>query len=74
VINACRAMAGLRTAFAPLVIGMVDDISDEEALVFAKGFYDAIAAGQSPTPAFDIAVTALESAGCNPHIVAKLTS
>jgi NTP pyrophosphatase (non-canonical NTP hydrolase) len=74
VINACSAMAGLRTAFAPLVIGMVDDITDEEALVFAKGFYDAIAAGQSPTLAFDIAVTALESAGCNQHIVAKLTA
>ena len=72
VRNACSAMAGLRTAFAPLVIGMVDDITDEEALEFAKGFYDAIAAGQSPASAFDIAVTALESAGCNPHIVAKL--
>lgn len=38
-------MPGITTAFAPLVIGMVDDIDDEEALVFAKGFYDAIAAG-----------------------------
>jgi hypothetical protein len=73
VINACSAMQGLSTAFAPLVIAMVDVIDDGQALVFAKGFYDAIAAGQSPAKAYDIAVTALESEGFNPHIVAKLT-
>jgi CHAT domain len=74
VINACSAMQGLSTAFAPLVIGMVDDIDDEEALVFAKGFYDALAAGQSPAKAYDIGVTALESEGLNQHIVAKMVS
>jgi hypothetical protein len=74
VLNACSAMQGLSTAFAPLVIGMVDDIDDEGALVFAKGFYDALAAGQSPAKAFDVAVTALESEGFDPHIVAKLVS
>jgi hypothetical protein len=65
-------MQGISTAFAPLVIAMVDEIDDEEALVFAKGFYDALAAGQSPAKAYDIAVTALESEGLNQHIVAKL--
>ena len=29
-------MQGLSTAFAPLVIGMVDVIDDEAALVFAR--------------------------------------
>ena len=72
VLNTCSAMQGLSAAFAPLVIGMVDDINDEEALVFAKGFYDALAAGQSPAKAYEVAVTALESEGLNPHIVAKL--
>ena len=72
VINACSAMQGLSTAFAPLVIAMVDDIDDEEAIVFAKGFYDAVAAGQSPSKAFDIAVTALASEGLNRDIVAKI--
>jgi hypothetical protein len=56
------------------VIGMVDDIDDEEALVFAKGFYDALAAGQNPEEAYDVGVTALESEGLDPHIVAKLIS
>ncbi|MCK1478677.1 CHAT domain-containing protein [Bradyrhizobium sp. 197] len=72
VINACSAMQGISTAFAPLVIAMVDVIEDDEALVFAKGFYDAIAAGQSPAKAYDISVTALESEGFDPHLVAKL--
>jgi hypothetical protein len=74
VLNTCSAMQGLSTAFAPLVIGMVDVIDDEGALVFAKGFYDALAAGQSPATAYDVAVTALESEGFDPHIVAKLVS
>jgi hypothetical protein len=73
VINACGAGAGLTKAFALLVIAMVDDIDDEEAIVFAKGFYDALAAGQSPMRAYDIAVTALESEGFDPHKVVKLT-
>jgi len=72
VINACSAMSGLSTAFAPLVIAMVDEIDDDEATVFAKGFYDAIAAGQSPKNAFSIAVTALESEGFDHNKVAKL--
>jgi hypothetical protein len=74
VLNTCSAMQGLSTPFAPLVIGMVDVVDDEEALVFAKGFYDALAAGHSPAEAYDVAVTALDSEGFNPHIVAKLVS
>nr|WP_249806881.1 CHAT domain-containing protein [Bradyrhizobium sp. 62] len=73
VINACSAMQGLRTAFAPLVIGMIDDIDDEAALVFAKGFYDAIAAGHNAGKAYDVAVTALESEEFDPNIAVKLT-
>jgi hypothetical protein len=72
VINACSAMQGISAAFAPLVIAMVDDIDDDESLVFAKGFYDAVAAGQSPAKAYDISVTALESEGFDPHLVAKM--
>jgi hypothetical protein len=72
VLNACSAMQGLSTAFAPLVIGMVDVIGDDEAIVFAKGFYDALAAGQSPAEAYDVGVTALESAGLDANVVAKL--
>ena len=72
VINACSAMQGISTAFAPLVIGMIDDIDDEAALVFAKGFYDAIAAGHNASKAYDVAVTALESEDFDPHIAVKL--
>lgn len=73
VLNACSAMQGLNKAFAPLVIGMVDEIDDEASLIFATGYYDALAAGQSPSMAYDVAVTALQSADFSPHIVAKLT-
>jgi hypothetical protein len=48
-------------------------LTTKRPLLFAKGFYDALAAGQSPAKAYDVAVTALESEGLNPHIVAKLT-
>jgi hypothetical protein len=51
---------------------MVDDVGDDEAMVFSKGFYDAIAAGQSPAKAYDTAIVALESEDFDPHIVAKL--
>ncbi|WP_375157697.1 CHAT domain-containing protein [Bradyrhizobium sp. RDT46] len=72
VINACSAMQGINTAFAPLVIAMVDEIDDDESLVFAKGFYDAIAAGQSLSKAYESSVTALESEGFDPNLVAKI--
>jgi hypothetical protein len=75
ILNACSAMQGLSEVpvFAPLVIAMVDDIDDDEAIVFAKGFYDAVAAGKSPLKTFDTAVTALQSEGLDQHIVSKMT-
>jgi len=74
VLNACSSMQGIEKPFAPLIVGMVDIVYDDEAIVFAKGFYDALASGRSPQEAYDIGVTALEAEGMNGHIVAKLTA
>jgi hypothetical protein len=74
LLNACGAMQGLDAPFAPLVIAMVDDVHDDEAIAFSKGFYDALAAGRAPEDAYATAVTALEAEGMNPHIVSRLTA
>lgn len=73
ILNACSAMQGLDRATGPLIIGMVDEIDDDEAIVFAKGFYDALASGRSPEEAVGIAETALESMGMDRHIVARIS-
>jgi NTP pyrophosphatase (non-canonical NTP hydrolase) len=73
VLNACNAMTGLDEAIAPLVIGMTDEIDDDEAIEFARGFYDALAAGRSPEAAFRIGATGLAASGMDRHIVAKMT-
>jgi NTP pyrophosphatase (non-canonical NTP hydrolase) len=47
ILNACDSMAILTTAIADFTIGMDSTVSDEGAIEFARGFYDAIAAGRS---------------------------
>lgn len=46
LLNACDSMAILSTAIADFTIGMDSTISDEGAIEFSRGFYDAIAAGR----------------------------
>jgi NTP pyrophosphatase (non-canonical NTP hydrolase) len=46
VFNACYSAGGLSVAVAPLTIGMDDSVSDEAAIQFARGFYDAVFAGK----------------------------
>lgn len=74
VLNACDAMTGMDEAIAPLVIGMTDIIHDDEAIEFAKGFYDALASGRGVLDAYRTGVTALAANGMNEHIVAKIVA
>lgn len=72
VLNACSSMNGISTPFAPLVIGMVTDIDDEDALAFSTGFYGALAAQKTPGEAFDQGVLNIAAKGGDVNAVAKL--
>jgi hypothetical protein len=47
VLNACESLSNLTVAMAPFTIGMDHSITDEAAIEFARGFYDAVAAGRT---------------------------
>ena len=47
ILNACDSMSVLTVAMADFTIGMDSTVSDEGAIEFSRGFYDAIAAGRS---------------------------
>lgn len=72
ILNACHSMASIDEAFAPLVVGMMDEISDDAAVAFAIGFYDAIAAQRSSDEAFDEGVLAVRSKGHAAELIARL--
>jgi NTP pyrophosphatase (non-canonical NTP hydrolase) len=46
ILNACNCVAALNAPIADVTIGMDSSINDDAAIEFAKGFYDAIAAGR----------------------------
>lgn len=64
VLNACESLAGadamLQTVLA--VIGMPDTIDDTSAIVFASGFYSAIASAQSLASALEQAKARMQAA------------
>ena len=60
------------TPVAPLVIGMIDEIDDEDSLAFSKGFYGALAAGLNAEAAYDEGVIRIHATDGNQHVVAKL--
>jgi hypothetical protein len=64
VLNACESLSGaddlLQTV--PAVIGMSDSIDDMSAIVFASGFYSAIASAQSLASALEQAKTRMTAA------------
>ncbi len=53
VLNACETQALGRAIRGVITIAMPQPISDEAAIEFTKGFYDRIAAGDSPRKAYD---------------------
>lgn len=62
----------INVAFAPLVIGMVIDIDDGDALAFSTGFYGALAAKRSPEEAFEQGVLNITAKDGDENAVAKL--
>jgi NTP pyrophosphatase (non-canonical NTP hydrolase) len=74
VLNACHSLETIEEAFAPLVIGMMDEIDDDAAVAFSTGFYDAIAAGRTVDQAFDEGTLTMRTKKFSSHHVAKLRS
>lgn len=72
ILNACHSMTTINDAFAPLVVGMMDEIGDEAAVAFTIGFYDAIAAQRSPDEAFDEGALAVRSKGYQAELIARI--
>lgn len=72
LLNACHTMEGISNPFAPVIVGMMDETDDEEAIAFATGFYDAVAAGKSANEAFDEGILSVQTKGLNPHLISRL--
>ena len=72
VLNSCDsaahldALIGEPVAFA---VGMIDEIGDGDAIIYAARFYASIANGQSIASAHAAGLVALEMAGLDPDIV-----
>ncbi len=47
LLNSCESLANLTVPMAPYTIGMECSITDEAAIEFARGFYDAVSAGRT---------------------------
>jgi hypothetical protein len=65
LLNACysETQAIAIAKRIPYVIGMEEEITDEAALEFAVGFYDALGAGRSIEKAFDFGCNAIQLLG-----------
>jgi hypothetical protein len=74
VLNACysdvQAEAIAKTI--PCVIGMTDSVSDDAALQFAIGFYDALGAGRSIEEAFNFGRNAIALQSIPEHLTPVL--
>lgn len=74
VLNSCfsEEQALEIVKHVPFVIGMKDSIGDDEAIVFATNFYDALGAGKEIEFAFEFAKVALETEGLLGKDIPKL--
>jgi hypothetical protein len=71
VLNACYsdAQADAIARHIPYVVGMRTAVSDDAALEFAVGFYDALGAGRSVEDAFEFGRNAIALKGIPEHLV-----
>ena len=69
VLNACESVKSLTVPISPRTIGMDENISNEAAITFSRGFYDAVGAGKSIDVAFDEGVSAMKLASCDAEYV-----
>lgn len=74
VLNACfsAAQAAELAAHVDCVIGMKRAINDQSAIVFAIGFYQAIARGQTVKTAFDLGCSLITTSGLEDADVPEL--
>jgi hypothetical protein len=65
ILNACdtKITAEAINLHIPYVVGMCEPISDEAAIEFTTGFYDAVGAGETFDRAFQLGRNAIESEG-----------
>jgi len=65
VLNACysQIQAEAIVQYVPYVLGMTQQIGDEAAIVFAKGFYEAVFEGETIVKAFELGKNRLELKG-----------
>jgi hypothetical protein len=63
ILNACSTLQSMKTAIAPYTIGLSDDLEDESATAFSRGFYDALSVGKKYDEAFREGVTAVKLKG-----------
>jgi NTP pyrophosphatase (non-canonical NTP hydrolase) len=63
ILNACESVKSLSTPISTATIGMDKSIPDDTAIIFSRGFYDALAAGKSIKRAYDEGVYAVKLAG-----------
>ncbi|MDZ4866049.1 MAG: CHAT domain-containing protein [Alphaproteobacteria bacterium] len=62
ILNACESIKSITTAISPITIGMDEAISDQAAIAFSRGFYDALATGKSFERAFAEGKTSVQLA------------
>jgi hypothetical protein len=74
ILNACYsgAQADAIAKHIPYVVGMGDTVSDDAALEFAIGFYDAVGAGRSVEEAFGFGRNAIALKGIPEHLIPAL--
>jgi hypothetical protein len=65
ILNSCKSAKNLRTPMSQITVGMEENISDEVAIEFARGFYDALAAGRAIEFAVEEGVSAVQLKGLN---------
>ena len=63
ILNSCKSAADLDAPIAPYTIGMDANVNDEDAIEFARGFYDAIAANRDLDFAISEGISSVEMKG-----------
>jgi hypothetical protein len=74
ILNACSSAHNLTKAIAPYTIGMKEEIDDEDALEFSRGFYDALSAGKAYDDAYLEGVSAVNLKGGQSDTITLLTN
>lgn len=68
ILNACYSLSELCEPITPFTVGMDAPIEDASAIEFARGFYDAIAAGKTIDFAIEEGISACKLKGADPPI------